>query len=74
MELVIQCKICGLVSEVIEINCNRFICGYYRDSLTQLNPHMSQAECKQLVKENKIIGCGVPFTLIDNVAIPCDYE
>ena len=74
MELVIQCKICGLVSEVIEINCNRFICGYYRDTLLQLNPHLSMINCNELQKKDLIIGCGVAFTIIDNIAIPCKNE
>ena len=67
------CPNCSLMIEVLQVNCNVFRCGVYKDSLLQINPHLPEAQCKQLVKENKIYGCGFPFMLHDNKLVPCAW-
>jgi hypothetical protein len=46
-----------------EINCNKFVHAYYKDNMEQVNPHLNKEMCEQLLKDNKIHGCGGAFTL-----------
>jgi len=43
----------------------------------QIDPHMNKDGCDQLIKENKIFGCGKPFTVRQNkdewIAVICEY-
>jgi hypothetical protein len=68
---------CNIGIEIIEINCAIFRCGIYKDSNTQINPHLSKDECDALKKEDKIWGCGRPFQLVTKdgncTLIQCDY-
>lgn len=74
MEKVVICPHCCLVSEILEINCGIFRCGYDKETLTQIAPHLSQAECERLVKENKIIGCAKPWKYVNGRVQACGYE
>ena len=56
-----SCPICKISIEVIAVNCNKFVCGIYRDNGQQINPHLSQIEAEQL--GDTIYGCGTALTL-----------
>ena len=69
-----MCPHCGLVSEIEQLNCGIFRCGYYRENLLQIPPHLSQTECEELVKEHKIYGCGKGWKFVDGRVMGCGYE
>ena len=74
MECIVICPHCGLVSEIEQINCGIFRCGYYFDTLTQIPPHLSKEEGERLVKEKKIIGCARPWKFVYGKVQGCGYE
>lgn len=55
-----HCPHCGISVVIDAANCGIFRCGVYKDNFTQVNPHLSQAECEAL---HNIWGCGKPFRL-----------
>ena len=64
--LIFQCPSCLLYIQDNEndVNCRIFRHGVLKDNkLTQIDPHSSEICCSQLVKSNKIYGCGKPFSL-----------
>lgn len=75
----VPCPHCRAMIEVKhnEINCKIFRHGIYKSSNKQIDPHLCESECKRLVSENAIHGCGKPFRLIKShqiyEAIVCDY-
>jgi hypothetical protein len=56
-----ECPQCGISIEITAVNCNKFVCGIYRDNGLQINPHLSEKECEKIVDE--IWGCGSALTL-----------
>lgn len=73
---VIECPHCGILIEVVELNCRIFRCGVYKDnSYTQIDPHLPKVQCEELVLNNSIYGCGKPFRIPDGSTEPviCDY-
>lgn len=78
MTFIILCPHCEQHIEILETNCCIFRCGIFKDTFTQINPHLHKQECDDLIKNAKIFGCGKPFQLIinnNNVYTPiiCDY-
>lgn len=77
--LFIFCPHCsqGIIIYKNELNCRIFRHGVYKKNNTQLNPHLDKKNCDELVKLNKIYGCGKPFKLTykDNnfVVEKCGY-
>lgn len=71
------CPHCGDIIEILEINCKIFRHGVFKDTLIQIEPHLSKLECDRLFKEDRIFGCGKPFIIdfINDhwVALECDY-
>lgn len=78
-----HCK-CYLTVEKEQLNCRIFRHGYYYldtpigiQLTNQVNPHASKEECERLIAENKIIGCGKPFRVVNRdlklFAEECDY-
>ena len=37
----VTCPHCNITIEVLELNCQIFRCGIYKNTLEQINPHMS---------------------------------
>jgi hypothetical protein len=64
-----------------ELNCRIFRHGVYKETLQQIDPHMSKDMCNQLLEKNLIHGCGKPFQVIEKKinnkteynSIICDY-
>ena len=71
MEEIVYCPWCKIPIEVIELNCAIFRCGYYKNSFTQIMPHLSQQECDKLL--DKIYGCGKPFRIMNGKIEKCEY-
>jgi hypothetical protein len=74
----VKCPHCDIIIEVLELNCKIFRCGIFKDSLTQINPHLHKIECDRLITEDLIYGCGKPFRVdIDSqgeyISSICDY-
>lgn len=74
IECIVRCPHCGLVSEIEEINCGIFRCGYYIDTLLQIPPHLPQAECERLVQRKEIYGCSKPWRFVNGLVMGCDYQ
>ncbi len=72
---VVKCPHCGIFVEVVELNCRIFRCGIYKNNYTQINPHMPKKDCEELVLNNYIYGCGIPFKIPEGSTEPveCDY-
>jgi hypothetical protein len=72
---VIKCPHCGILIEVVELNCRIFRCGIYKHNYTQINPHLPKKDCEELVLNNSIYGCGKPFRIPESSTEPveCDY-
>lgn len=71
--LFLKCPTCGvgiMVSEN-EINCKIFRCGVGKLTGEAIPPHLSEKECKYLVEQDLIFGCGSPFELfkISDIAV-----
>ena len=62
----INCPHCKQVIEVLksQFNCKIFRHGGFKDTYTQIDPHLPKVQCDKLVAENKIYGCGKPFRLV----------
>ena len=62
----INCPHCKQVIEVLKshFNCKIFRHGVFKDTYTQIDPHLPKVQCDKLVAENKIFGCGKPFRLV----------
>lgn len=44
-----------------EVNCKIFRHAVYKKNFNPINPHANKEECDNLIKENKVFGCGKPF-------------
>ena len=64
--IIIKCPHCQeyIFVYLKEFNCKIFRHGVFKDTYTQIDPHLSKLQCDKLVSENKIYGCGKPFRLI----------
>ena len=62
----INCPHCKQVIEVLksQFNCKIFRHGVFKDTYTQIDPHLPKVQCDKLVAQNKIYGCGKPFRLV----------
>jgi hypothetical protein len=73
MEII--CPHCGDYIIIEELNCGIFRHGVYKTG-EQIDPHMKEKQCLQLVKDCLIYGCGKPFQIIINNGIhvqKCEY-
>ena len=77
--VIIECPHCKdyITVYLKEYNCKIFRHGVYKDTLKQIDPHLSKFECDRLFNEKLIYGCGKPFRIVGegkeiNVEI-CDY-
>lgn len=77
MDIVLFCPNCNNYIIIEKINCGIFRHAYYIDTNKQIDPHMAKDKCMQLINENKIYGCGLPFRIINDnnkyIAIKCDW-
>lgn len=70
--MIITCPHCNIFIEVVELNCKIFRCAIYKDTFQQVNPHATKEECANAVKRG-IYGCSLPFKIVGDIAVKCDY-
>jgi hypothetical protein len=60
-----------------DFNCKVLRHGVLKHTMQPMNPHASQKECEQLVRDGKIYGCGKPLRIIKTdgkyIVEICDY-
>ena len=72
----VECPHCGGSVHVYEkdIACRIFRHGVFKGKRGgMVKPHAKREECERLVKENKIVGCGKPFTFNGEEIFKCEY-
>ena len=54
--IIVQCPNCYeyIVVKKSELNCKIFRHGVFKDTYTQIDPHLPKLQCDKLVSENKI--------------------
>lgn len=70
---ILKCPHCDIDILIVEVNCGIFRCGISKFTFAQINPHLSQAECEELMKHDLIYGCGKPFQFKDNKLVKCAW-
>jgi hypothetical protein len=63
-EIIIICPHCNSYLSITELNCGIFRCGIYKKTNEQIDPHLSEENCKKLIESNQIYGCSKPFQII----------
>jgi len=77
-EKIITCPNCDDILIISELNCCIFRHGIYKGTNQQIDPHLSEENCKKLIESNQIYGCSKPFQIIvqdngDLIVQKCDY-
>ena len=77
-EIIIICPHCNSYLSITELNCGIFRHGIYKKTNEQIDPHLSEENCKKLIESNQIYGCGKPFQIIVQddktwIVQKCDY-
>ena len=67
------CPHCGIMIDVVQMNCKVFRCGIYKSDGKQIPPHLTEEECKALGQT--IWGCSNPFLYNEETKKmeKCDY-
>jgi hypothetical protein len=75
-EFAFACPNCmgAVVVPVNMLNCKIFRHGTHKISREPINPHASEPECRRLVKEGLIEGCGKPFHFNGSHVSICPYK
>lgn len=63
MERIVICPNCKDYVLINELNCCIFRHAILKETGEQIDPHSSEEICKELVKLEKIYGCGKPFKI-----------
>ena len=72
--MILECPHCKIMIEIIELRCRIFRCGIFKNTFTQIDPHLSETKCNKLIKNDEIYGCGKPFCINKNdIVEKCDY-
>ena len=76
MTPVLECPHCRISLVVEALNCGIFRCGVRRDTGAQIDPHMSEEDCRAVL--GQIWGCSRPFRVTLDAsgvmrAAPCAY-
>lgn len=72
----INCPHCniGILIQRNHINCGVFRCGVYKNTGKPIRAHMKKEACENLIKDDKIFGCGKPFEFKGDQPVICDYK
>jgi len=78
MEKIITCPNCDDILIISELNCCIFRHGIFKSTNQQIDPHLSEENCKKLIESNQIYGCSKPFQIIVQddktwIVQKCDY-
>jgi hypothetical protein len=69
----VNCPHCNGLVEVVSLHCCIFRHGVFKHTDVQIDPHLCEQECKRIVEEDLIFGCGKPFRVVNGVAEICPY-
>lgn len=64
---------------ISDVNCSIFRHAVYKNTCEQINPHLPEILCKDLIQKGIVHGCAKPFRLIPGTsgiierAEICDY-
>ena len=72
-KLIVTCPHCKDPVIIQKINCAIFRHGSIKKTGKQMKPHLNQAACEELIKNNLIYGCGKPFRIVNGKAVVCEY-
>lgn len=72
-KMIVYCPHCFEPIEILELNCRIFRHAIYKHNYQQIDPHMSQKDCEDLIKQGVVYGCAKPFQILDEKAEKCDY-
>ncbi len=70
---IVQCPHCHGSVEIEQLNCRIFRHGVFIQTGQQIPPHAPRSCCEVWAGQGVIFGCGKPFQIVNNEAIPCDY-
>jgi len=78
--MIFECPHCmgTILVEPNDINCQIFRHAVFRSNGQPIHPHASKTECEDLLRTEKIYGCGRPFRLVRDkdqqwTPVVCDY-
>ena len=76
--IIVECPHCGLQIEIKKLACKIFRHGVFKSNGKQISPHAPKKFCDKIFNQNKIYGCGKPFTVIQDtsgiwIGSACDY-
>lgn len=71
---VYECPHCGGTILVTSMNCRIFRHAVYKNSGKQVGPHTKNKFIKKLINDDKIIGCGGQFRIVNDVPQKFDEE
>jgi hypothetical protein len=66
---IVYCPHCEDAIQIQEINCGIFRHGVYKETMEQIDQHSSEEIVDNLIKDDKIYGCGQPFRIVDNLVV-----
>jgi major membrane immunogen (membrane-anchored lipoprotein) len=66
---IIYCPHCEGAIQLKKIHCGIFRHGIYKKTLKQIDSHGSKEFVDNLMRKNKIHGCGQPFRITDNLMV-----
>jgi len=73
----IICPQCNDPVLIEQINCGIFRHAVMKETGQQIDPHSPEAVCLELLKQDRIWGCGKPFQIVKEesgwVVRCCDY-
>ena len=64
---------CTVQIEPSKIACRIFRHGVFKKNGMAVPPHAKQKDCEQLIRKQKIYGCGKPFTFNGEFVEACEY-
>jgi hypothetical protein len=75
-EHIFICLHCGgkFVINENDFNCRILRHAVYKDTLKEINPHMSKEECESLIKKGQVYGCAKPLRILPCINNDGNYE
>lgn len=71
---IVTCPWCNYEVEIVKLNCSIFRHVVFKSNGKQVNPHLSEKECKKLLEKNLVYGCCILFKVINDKVIKCSYK
>jgi hypothetical protein len=75
-----KCPYCEqeIIVDKKDLNCCIFRHAIYKHNYQQVDPHLTEYECKKLIEKNSVYGCCKPFEIINRnsklYCVKCAYK